>query len=98
MSKREYPRVEKGVILYGPEDEPENRKPSNPHQEEDAGPINLNEAGVDELRTIKGVGKKTAGDIVASREAGGPFQSLEDCAERVGGVSLEQLEAAGATV
>jgi len=60
--------------------------------------LNLNTASAPELTTIKGVGKKTAGDIVASREADGPFESLADCAERVGGVSLEQLEAAGATV
>lgn len=63
-----------------------------------AGPINLNEADEKTLVTIKGVGKATAGDIVASREAGGPFESLEDCAERVGGVSLDQLQAANATV
>jgi competence ComEA-like helix-hairpin-helix protein len=63
-----------------------------------SGPININEADVAELVTIKGVGKKTAGDIVASREADGPFESLEQCADRVGGVSFDQLEAAGATV
>ena len=60
--------------------------------------LNLNKADADTLVTIKGVGKKTAGDIVASREADGPFDSLEDCAERVGGVSLEQLQSANATV
>lgn len=61
--------------------------------------INLNEATAAELaKAIDGVGKKTAGDFVANREADGPFESLEDCAERVGGVSLEQLEAASATV
>lgn len=57
----------------------------------------LNEGTASDLQNIKGVGKKTAGDIVASREADGPFESLEQCAERVGGVSLEQLEAASAT-
>lgn len=61
-------------------------------------PINLNEDGVDALRKIDGVGPKTAKDIVASREADGPFKSPADCAERVGGVSLEQLEAADVTV
>lgn len=64
----------------------------------DSNPININEADAKALVTIKGVGKATAGDIVASREADGPFESLDQCAERVGGVSLEQLEAAGATV
>ena len=60
---------------------------------------NLNASSLDELRNgIKGVGKKTAGDIIASREADGPFESLESAAERVGGVSLEQLQAAGVTL
>jgi len=60
--------------------------------------VNLNEADVDSILAIKGVGKKTAGDIVASREADGPFESLQDAANRVGGVSLEQLVQAGATL
>lgn len=60
--------------------------------------INLNTAAASELTAIKGVGKKTAADIIAAREADGPFKSLANCADRVGGVSLEQLEAAGATV
>jgi len=59
---------------------------------------NLNTASASELQAIKGVGKKTAGDIVANREADGLFDSLEDAAHRVGGVSLEQLVQAGATV
>jgi competence protein ComEA len=60
--------------------------------------INLNTATADELTAIKGVGKATARDIVAHRKKAGPFESLTDCAERVGGVSVEQLEAADAVV
>lgn len=60
--------------------------------------INLNTATAAKLTSIKGVGKKTAADIVASRKADGDFKSLADCAERVGGVSVEQLEAADVIV
>ena len=67
--------------------------------EPEAGPtrINLNTASATELTAIKGVGKKTASDIVAHRKKR-PFESLTDCAERVGGVSVEQLEAAGVII
>lgn len=112
---REYPRLEKGVILYGPQDELR-RKPlpafsntereapgtGEPMQEVDgdvlsSGP-NINTAEVETLVKIKGIGRKTANDIIASREAGGPFQSLKDCADRVGGVTVNQLSAAEAVV
>lgn len=53
----------------------------------------LNEGEAKALEDIKGIGNKTAADIIASREADGPFESLEDAAERVGGVSLKQLQA-----
>ncbi|MFW6024092.1 MAG: ComEA family DNA-binding protein [Dichotomicrobium sp.] len=61
-------------------------------------PLNLNEATAEELEAgISGVGEATAGDIVAHRDDK-PFESIEDCADRVGGVSVQQLEAANATV
>lgn len=60
--------------------------------------LNLNTATAAQLaKAISGVGQKTAKDIVAHRNKA-LFTSLEDCAERVGGVSLAQLEAAKATV
>ena len=40
--------------------------------------INLNTAGVDELMTLPGIGEKRAADIVADREANGPFRIAED--------------------
>lgn len=106
-----YPRVEDGVVLNGPEDWPPAKLASLQNASrteteelpdldagEDPAGINVNSADEDELRGIKGVGKKTAGDIVAAREADGPFVSLNDLADRVGGVSLKQLQAAGAYV
>jgi DNA uptake protein ComE-like DNA-binding protein len=37
-------------------------------------PLDLNEASMDELTAIPGVGKSTAGDIVVGR----PYESVED--------------------
>ena len=89
MSKKEYPRLEDGVILYGPKTVKQPPEPSA---------TNLNTATATELsKAIKGVGPANARDIVAHRKKR-PFESLQDCADRVGGVSVEQLEAAGAIV
>lgn len=58
--------------------------------------LNLNTATAEQLAAaIRGVGPRTAQDIVAHRKKR-PFESLEDCAQRVGGVSIAQLEAAKA--
>lgn len=102
-----YPRLHNGVVVHGPEDFPAGQPPADlvaayggaadvePEPEPEG--VNINMASADELRTIKGVGKATAGDIVSERLEG-EFISLADCADRVGGVSLRQLEAAGAWV
>lgn len=92
----EYPRVERGVVVYGPQVQPEPESPAV--RVPDAVLEFLNTGTQHDLTNIKGVGKKTAGDIIASREANGPFESLENAAERVGGVSVEQLQAAGVTL
>ncbi len=58
----------------------------------------LNTASATALRAnIDGVGPKTARDLIAARNEK-PFESLQDAADRVGGVSLEMLIAARATV
>jgi competence protein ComEA len=41
-------------------------------------PVNINTAGVKELMTLSGVGKKAAERIVAHREARGPFKKPDD--------------------
>ena len=43
--------------------------------------LNLNFASLDELATLPGIGKKTAGDIVDFRNRNGGFFSLEDLRE-----------------
>lgn len=98
-----YPRLVNGVVEYGPAREAQsgaaNQEPEAPGAigELPDGP-NLNTASATELRReIEGVGPKTAGEIIAARKEA-PFQSLEDAADRIGGLSLSYLEAAGAAV
>ncbi|HBQ63751.1 MAG TPA: hypothetical protein DD727_02265 [Clostridiales bacterium] len=40
--------------------------------------IDLNSAGIKELETLPGIGEQTARDIIAYREANGPFMNIED--------------------
>lgn len=47
--------------------------------------INLNTATAAELETLPGIGEKRAADIVADREAKGPFRIVEDIT-RVSGI------------
>ena len=48
--------------------------------------IDINQADWPELMQLPGVGKITAQSMVETREAGGPYQDLEDLASRVHGV------------
>ncbi|XP_061404770.1 endonuclease/exonuclease/phosphatase family domain-containing protein 1-like [Lethenteron reissneri] len=51
-----------------------------------ASPVDLNAASEAQLTTIKGIGTKTAANIVAYRTANGPFETVDDLA-KVKGVS-----------
>ncbi|MCR4990740.1 MAG: helix-hairpin-helix domain-containing protein [Lachnospiraceae bacterium] len=42
------------------------------------GAVNINTAGVDELMTLKGIGRSRAEDIIAYREQNGSFGSVEE--------------------
>lgn len=53
--------------------------------------ININTAPVDVLDTLPGVGQKRAEDIVAYREANGPFRIPEDLT-KVAGIGENTLE------
>ena len=65
------------------------------------GAIDLNQASAAELRQIKGIGPKTAENIIAERTRGGPFDSLQDLSDRVKGIGpkrVDSLEASGLKV
>lgn len=47
--------------------------------------VDLNTASAEELMTLPGIGEKRAADIIADREANGPFRTPEDLT-RVNGI------------
>ena len=53
--------------------------------------ININTATAEELETLPGIGEKRAADIVADREANGPFRIVEELT-RVSGSGEGTLE------
>ncbi|MDX9719134.1 MAG: helix-hairpin-helix domain-containing protein [Myxococcota bacterium] len=53
--------------------------------------IDINTASVSELQKLKGIGKKKAEDIVAEREANGPFASCQELS-RVKGIGAKSVE------
>ncbi|CAM3784745.1 Helix-hairpin-helix DNA-binding motif class 1 domain-containing protein [Bordetella sputigena] len=63
--------------------------------------LDVNSATADQLRTVRGVGPKTAETIVKERERGGRFESMEDLSDRVRGIGprkAQALQAAGLSV
>lgn len=52
--------------------------------------VNINTADAAQLQTLPGIGEKRAGDIVADREANGPYQFPEELT-RVKGIGEETL-------
>lgn len=55
-------------------------------------PINLNDASIDELDQLPGIGPATAAAIVAHREQSGPFASVDDLLD-VRGIGPAKLDA-----
>ena len=53
--------------------------------------VNVNTANAAELEALPGIGKVTAGRIVAYREANGPFASVDDLV-KVKGIGSKVLE------
>ena len=54
--------------------------------------ININTATAEELETLPGIGEVTAANIIADREANGPFESIKDIT-RVSGIGDKKFEA-----
>lgn len=60
--------------------------------------LDVNQATVDQLEALRGLGAKTAALIVKERARGGPYESMNNLAERVKGLGVKKarlLEAAG---
>lgn len=63
--------------------------------------MDVNRATASQLQSIKGIGPRTAANIVAERARGGAFESLTELAERVkgfGAKSIVRLRDAGLKV
>ena len=58
---------------------------------EEAAPLNINTATVEQLETLSGIGPVLAERIVAEREENGLFSSVEDL-KRVSGIGDKTLE------
>lgn len=56
-----------------------------------AGAVDLNTADVQQLQQIKGIGPRTAELILEERQRGGPFDSLQDLADRVKGIGAKKI-------
>ena len=58
-----------------------------------AGKIDINTAGIEELKSLPGIGEKTAEKIINKRNELGSFNSVEDLmlVPRIGGKTLEKL-------
>lgn len=53
--------------------------------------VNLNQASLQQLQQIKGIGPKTAERIIHERDRAGPFSSLQDLSDRVKGIGPKRL-------
>lgn len=58
---------------------------------EKTGKVHLNRATETELQTVSGIGQKRAQDIIAYRDANGPFRSVDDL-KNVSGIGEKTLE------
>lgn len=59
-----------------------------------SGKISINQATIEQLTTLPGIGEKKAQDIIAYREKNGPFQNLEDLknVKGIGDATFEKLK------
>ena len=79
------------VVQTAPSAEPTPQQTAAPEQSAPAGKVDLNTATAEELMTLPGIGEKRAADIIADREANGPFRIPEDLT-RVSGIGEGILE------
>lgn len=67
--------------------------PAQPDDPVASGPVSINQADVERLRTLPHIGPKTATAIVEYRRANGPFQSIDALAQvrGIGSATVERL-------
>lgn len=53
--------------------------------------VNVNQATVQQLQQVKGIGPKTAERIIEERERAGPYRSLQDLSDRIKGIGPKRL-------
>lgn len=66
-----------------------------------AGAVDLNTASLDQLRSVRGIGPRTAQIILEERDRGGRYQSFADLSDRVRGIGrkrAQKLQSAGLTI
>lgn len=73
-----------GILLCGVSALAQKKSPA-------AQPLDLNSAGVEQLRLVPGIGPKTAAAIVNFRVKSGPFRRVEDLLA-IKGISKRKLE------
>lgn len=54
--------------------------------------VDLNQASLQDLLELKGIGPKTAQMIIDERERGGQFDSIEDLSDRVKGIGPKKAD------
>ena len=79
------PQMSEGTETQTPEPSVAQPTPAGTIPTASGGLVNLNTASVEELMTLPGIGEKRAADIIADREANGPFRTPEDLT-RVSGI------------
>lgn len=66
-----------------------------------AGAVDVNVATLEQLRSVRGIGPKTAQTILDERTRGGKYESFDDLSERVKGIGAKKaaaLQASGLTL
>ena len=79
------PQTSEGTETQTPEPSVAQPTPAGTIPTASGGLVDLNTASVEELMTLPGIGEKRAADIIADREANGPFRTPEDLT-RVSGI------------